>query len=69
MTTLAPMPDWVDYSYLYNDYPQLALGATPNIGAFNQYNATFKRGGRVGDSIEAALRLALQGIVSRNKTS
>ena len=69
MTTLAPMPDWVDYSYLYNDYPALALGATPNIGAFNQYNATFKRGGRVGDSIEAALRLALQGIVSRNKTS
>lgn len=69
MTTLAPMPDWVDYSYLYNDYPGLALGNTPNIGAFNQYNATFKRGGRVGDSIEAALRLALQGIVSRNKTS
>ena len=69
MTTLAAMPDWVDYSYLYNDYPQLALGATPNIGAFNQYNATFRRGGRVGDSIEAALRLALQGIVSRNKTS
>ena len=68
-TTLAPMPDWVDYSYLYNDYPELALGNTPNIGAFNQYNATFKRGGRIGDSIEAALRLALQGIVSRNKTS
>jgi hypothetical protein len=63
------MPDWVDYSYLYNDYPELALGNTPNIGAFNQYNATFKRGGRIGDSIEAALRLALQGIVSRNKTS
>lgn len=69
MTTLAPMPEFVDYSYLYNDYPELALGNTPNIGAFNQYNATFKRGGRVGDSIEAALRLALQGIVSRNKTS
>jgi hypothetical protein len=69
MTTLAPMPDWVDYSYLYNDYPQLAMGVNPSIGAFNQYNATFRRGGRVGDSIEAALRLALQGIVSRNKTS
>lgn len=69
MTTLAPMPEFVDYSYLYNDYPELALGNTPNIGAFNQYNATFKRGGRIGDSIEAALRLALQGIVSRNKTS
>jgi hypothetical protein len=68
-TTLAPMPDWVDYSYLYNDYPQLAMGVNPSIGAFNQYNATFRRGGRVGDSIEAALRLALQGIVSRNKTS
>jgi len=68
-TTLAPLPDWVDYSYLYNDYPQLAMGVNPSIGAFNQYNATFRRGGRVGDSIEAALRLALQGIVSRNKTS
>jgi hypothetical protein len=63
------MPDWVDYSYLYNDYPQLALGVNPSISAFNQYNATFRRGGRVGDSIEAALRLAGQGIVSRNKTS
>jgi len=68
-TTLAPMPDWVDYSYLYNDYPQLAMGVNPSISAFNQYNATFRRGGRVGDSIEAALRLAGQGIVSRNKTS
>lgn len=68
-TTLAPLPDWVDYNYLYNDYPQLALGVNPSISAFNQYNATFRRGGRVGDSIEAALRLALQGIVSRNKTS
>jgi hypothetical protein len=68
-TTLAPMSDWVDYSYLYNDYPQLAMGVNPSISAFNQYNATFRRGGRVGDSIEAALRLAGQGIVSRNKTS
>jgi hypothetical protein len=68
-TTLAPLPDWVDYSYLYNDYPELALGVNPSISAFNQYNATFRRGGRVGDSIEAALRLAGQGIVSRNKTS
>lgn len=66
-TYLQPLPDWQDYSYLYNDYPQI-VSATPAIAEFNQYNATMNRGGRIGNSIDAAMRLARQSIVSRNKT-
>lgn len=69
LTTLTPMPNWVDYSYLQNNYPQLPLGVTPDVGNFNQYNTSFRRGGRIGDSIEAALRLAGQNVVRREKTS
>lgn len=66
-TYLQPLPDWQDYSYLYNEYPQI-VSATPVIAGFNQYNATMNRGGRIGTSVDAAMRLARQSIVSRNKT-
>lgn len=67
-TYLAPMPPWQDYDYLYTEYPEIAYAPNQRIIDFNNYNATFKKGGRVGDSVDAALRLARHSIVSRPKT-
>lgn len=64
---LKPLPPWENYSYLYSDYPEIG-NPSPNIAAFNEYNATMKRGGRVGDSVDAAMRLARQTVVRRPKT-
>lgn len=67
-TYLPPMPPWQDYDYLYTDYPQIAVAPDPRITDYNNYLTTMKRGGRIGDSVDSALRLARQTVVSRNKT-
>jgi len=48
------------HDYTYNNYANLGAGhgADPDIIAFNKYNQNLNRGGRIGDSVEAALRIA-----------
>lgn len=48
------------HDYTYNNYANLGAGngVDPDIVAFNQYNQNLNRGGRIGDSVEAALRIA-----------
>ena len=65
---LPPLPPWQNYDYLYTEYPEIAYAPDQRIVDFNNYNATFKKGGRVGNSVDAALRLARHSIVSRPKT-
>ena len=67
-TRLPPLPPWQDYSYLSTNYPPIAYAPSQRISDFNAYNMTFNKGGRVGDSVDAAIRLARHGIVSRAKT-
>lgn len=65
---LPTMPPWVNYSYLQTQYPEIAYAPAQAITDFNNYSATLNTGGRVGTSADAAIRLARQMIVSRNKT-
>lgn len=44
--------------YMYDDYTPLTTPPSQSIAAFNQYNQNLKRGGKVGDSVQAALRIA-----------
>lgn len=52
-----PAP-YVYRDYMYTDYPDNLPPADPNIINFNNYNQNLNRGGRIGDSVEAALRIA-----------
>jgi hypothetical protein len=48
------------HDYTYNNYANLGAGngVDPDIVDFNKYNQNLNRGGRIGDSVEAALRIA-----------
>jgi hypothetical protein len=43
---------------MYTDYPDNLPPADPDIINFNNYNQNLNRGGRIGDSVDAALRIA-----------
>lgn len=50
---------YVYRDYMYTDYPETLPAADPNIVAFNRYNKRrLNKGGRIGDSVDAALRIA-----------
>jgi hypothetical protein len=66
--SMPPLPPWYDYDYLYTDYSQTLPPPDQDIVNFNNYSTTLKRGGRVGDSVDAALRLARGSIVRHAKT-
>jgi hypothetical protein len=52
-----PAP-YVYRDYMYTDYPDNLPPADPDIINFNNYNQNLNRGGRIGDSVDAALRIA-----------
>jgi hypothetical protein len=52
-----PAP-YVYRDYMYTNYPDNLPPADPDIINFNNYNQNLNRGGRIGDSVDAALRIA-----------
>lgn len=50
---------YVYRDYMYTDYEPINAKPDADIAAFNRYNKrAFKRGGKVGDSVDAAIRIA-----------
>lgn len=50
---------YVYRDYMYTDYEPINTRPDADITAFNRYNKrAFKRGGKVGDSVDAAIRIA-----------
>lgn len=61
--------EFIPYDYLSTDYATLPPPPNPNITTYNDYSYyPYNTGGKVGDSVDAALRLARQSVVNRNKT-
>lgn len=51
--------EYVYRDYMYTDYDPIQMKADADIRAFNRYNQrNFNKGGRINDSVQAALRIA-----------